>query len=107
MVGIIKLFKNITSMVNVQEFRKRFISTTILSFLFLSLILFKLLLLIFLTSNPIILNSYFIIISNKFNDDLSYENIERQKTLRFGKIPSRFSQNSQGRRCYGPWPHSI
>ena len=39
MVGIIKIFKNITSMVNVQEFRKRFISTTILSFLFLLLIL--------------------------------------------------------------------
>ena len=39
MVGIIKLFKNITSMVNVQEFRQRFISTTILSFLFLLLIL--------------------------------------------------------------------
>ena len=39
MVGIIKLFKNITSMVNVQEFRKRFISTIILSFLFLLLIL--------------------------------------------------------------------
>ena len=39
MVGIIKLFKNITSMVNVQEFRQRFISTIILSFLFLLLIL--------------------------------------------------------------------
>ena len=39
MVGIIKLFKNITSMVNVQEFRQRFISTTILSFLFVFLIL--------------------------------------------------------------------
>ena len=39
MVGIIKLFKNITSMMNVQEFRQRFISTTILSFLFLLLIL--------------------------------------------------------------------
>ena len=39
MVGIINIFKNITSMVNVQEFRKRFISTTILSFLFLLLIL--------------------------------------------------------------------
>ena len=39
MVGIIKLFKNITSMVNVQEFRQRFISTTILSFFFLFLIL--------------------------------------------------------------------
>ena len=39
MVGIIKIFKNITSMVNVQEFRKRFISTIILSFLFLLLIL--------------------------------------------------------------------
>ena len=32
MVGIIKLFKNITSMMNVQEFRQRFISTTILSY---------------------------------------------------------------------------
>ncbi len=39
MVGIIKLFKNITSLMNVQEFRQRFISTTILSFLFLLLIL--------------------------------------------------------------------
>ena len=39
MVGIIKLFKNITSMVNVKEFRQRFISTTILSFLFFLLIL--------------------------------------------------------------------
>ena len=39
MVGIIKLFKNITSMMNVQEFRQRFISTTILSFFFLLLIL--------------------------------------------------------------------
>jgi len=39
MVEIIKLFKNITSMMNVQEFRQRFISTTILSFLFLLLIL--------------------------------------------------------------------
>ena len=39
MVGIIKLFKNITSIVNVQEFRQRFISTIILSFLFLLLIL--------------------------------------------------------------------
>ena len=39
MVGIIKLFKNMISMVNVQEFRQRFISTTILSFLFLFLIL--------------------------------------------------------------------
>ena len=38
MVGIIKLLKNITSMLNVQEFRQRFISTTILSFLFFSLI---------------------------------------------------------------------
>ena len=39
MVGIIKPFKNITSLVNVQEFRQRFISTTILSFLFILLIL--------------------------------------------------------------------
>ena len=39
MVGIIKLFKNITSLMNVKEFRQRFISTTILSFLFLLLIL--------------------------------------------------------------------
>ncbi len=38
MVGIIKPFKNIISMVNVQEFRQRSISTIILSFLFLSLI---------------------------------------------------------------------
>ncbi len=41
MVGIIKPFKNITSLVNVQEFRQRFISTTILSFLFILLILFS------------------------------------------------------------------
>ena len=39
MVGIIEIFKKITSMVNIKEFRKRFISTTILSFLFLLLIL--------------------------------------------------------------------
>ena len=39
MVGIIKLFKNMTSIMNVQEFRQRFISTIILSFLFLCLIL--------------------------------------------------------------------
>ena len=39
MVGIIKLFNNIISLLNVQEFRQRFISTTILSFLFLLLIL--------------------------------------------------------------------
>jgi len=39
MVGTIKLFKNIASMVNVKEFRQRFISTTILSLLFLLLIL--------------------------------------------------------------------
>ena len=39
MVGIIKLFKNITSLMNVKEFRQRFISTTILCFLFLLLIL--------------------------------------------------------------------
>ena len=37
MVGIIKLFKNVTSMLNVQEFRQRFISTIILSFLFILL----------------------------------------------------------------------
>ena len=39
MVGIIKLIKNMISMVNTQEFRQRFISTTILSFFFLFLIL--------------------------------------------------------------------
>jgi len=39
MVGIIKPFKNITSMVNVQEFRLRIISTAILSCLFFLLIL--------------------------------------------------------------------
>jgi len=39
MVEIIKHLKNITSMVNFEEFRQRFISTTILSFLFLLLIL--------------------------------------------------------------------
>ncbi len=39
MVEIIKLFKKITSMVNVKEFRQRFISTIILSLLFLFLIL--------------------------------------------------------------------
>ncbi len=39
MVGIIKLFKNMISMVNVQEFRQRLISTIILSFLFLFLFL--------------------------------------------------------------------
>ena len=39
MVGIIKLFKNITSMVNVLEFRQRFISTILLFFLFLIIIL--------------------------------------------------------------------
>ena len=39
MVGIIKHLKNIKSMVDVKEFRQRFISTIILSFLFLLLIL--------------------------------------------------------------------
>ena len=39
MVGIIKLFKNMISITNVKEFRQRFISTTILSFFFLFLIL--------------------------------------------------------------------
>ncbi len=39
MVGIIKVFKNITSMVYLQEFKQRFISATILFFLFLLLIL--------------------------------------------------------------------
>ena len=39
MVGIIKLFKNMTSMVNVLEFRQRFTSTILLFFLFLILIL--------------------------------------------------------------------
>ena len=39
MVGIIKILKNMIFMVNVQEFRLRFISTIILSFLFLFLIL--------------------------------------------------------------------
>ena len=34
MVGIIKLFKNIISIVNVPEFRQRFVSTIILFFLF-------------------------------------------------------------------------
>ena len=38
MVGIIKLFRNMTFMVNIQEFRQRFISAIILSFLFLFLI---------------------------------------------------------------------
>ena len=39
MVGIIKLIKNIISLTVVQEFRQRFISTTILSLLFISLFL--------------------------------------------------------------------
>ena len=39
MVEIIKLFNKITSLMYVQEFRQRFISTTILSFLFLLLFL--------------------------------------------------------------------
>jgi len=39
MVGIIKLFKNMTSTVNVQEFRQRLTSTILLFFLFLILIL--------------------------------------------------------------------
>ena len=39
MVGIIKFFKNMISITNVQEFRQRFISTIILSFFFLFLIL--------------------------------------------------------------------
>ena len=39
MVEIIKLFNNIISLMYVQEFRQRFISTTILSFLFLLLFL--------------------------------------------------------------------
>ena len=40
MVEIIKLFNNITSLTHVQEFRQRFISTTILSSLFILLFLF-------------------------------------------------------------------
>ena len=45
MVGIIKLYHNIISLMNVQEFRQRFISTTILSFLFI---------LLFLLGNPLV-----------------------------------------------------
>ena len=45
MVVIIKFFNNIISFINVQEFRQRFISTTILSFLFIA---------IFLSGNPFI-----------------------------------------------------
>ncbi len=40
MVVIIKLFNNIISLMKMQEFRKRFISTTVLSFLFMLLLLF-------------------------------------------------------------------
>ena len=40
MVVIIKLFNNIISLMKKQEFRKRFISTTVLSFLFMLLLLF-------------------------------------------------------------------
>ena len=39
MVGIIKFIKNIISLTNVQEFRQRFISTTIMSLLFILLFL--------------------------------------------------------------------
>ena len=45
MVVIIKFFNNIISFINVQEFRQRFISTTILSFLFIA---------VFLSGNPFI-----------------------------------------------------
>ena len=45
MVVIIKFFNNIISFINVQEFRQRFISTTILSFLFMA---------VFLSGNPLI-----------------------------------------------------
>ena len=45
MVVIIKFFNNIKSFINVQEFRQRFISTTILSFLFIA---------VFLSGNPFI-----------------------------------------------------
>ena len=40
MVVIIKLFNNIISLMKMQEFKKRFISTTVLSFLFILLFLF-------------------------------------------------------------------
>ena len=39
MVGIIKFIKNIISLTNIQEFRQRFISTTIMSLLFILLFL--------------------------------------------------------------------
>ena len=39
MVGIIKFIKNIISLINVQEFRLRFVSTLILALLFISVVL--------------------------------------------------------------------
>ena len=57
MVVIIKLVNNIISVINVQEFRLRFVSTTILSLLFLA---------VFLLGNPFVSIFFSILLSFVF-----------------------------------------
>ena len=75
MVEIIKLFNNIISLIYVQEFRQRFISTTILSFLFI---------LLFLLGNPFVAIIFSMLFSFVFfeYEKLNSKNLHKLQVLK-------------------------